>query len=312
MIQQNVSFGSTLKPALAERFCPMVNTIVAASAFRGQALPPSSGSVSSQIGGGISTRESGVYGQVQRCGACHAQPVVAVDIDEVICRYVDGFRRFLERIGHGLGSWDAQPAALFKEAHDPRSALRAAFARSGGLDLLDEVQGAVAGLTRLRAAGVRLEAVTTRPGAMRATTERLLRRLLPADTFAAVHHVQPGQKGRVCSQLGAQVLIDDQIPNAKDAATSGVSAILFDYQGEYWWTHTGGELPTGVTRFQSWNAVVDRVFEIVAPNSVIPTPRPVFGAARASLSSSRHYAGAAAKFPAASNQFGLRTICICA
>jgi len=150
--------------------------------------------------------------------------------------------------------------------------------RSGGLDLLDEVPGAVAGLARLRSAGLRLEAVTTRPAALRASTERMLKRLLPADTLAAVHHVLPGEKGVVCNRLGATILIDDQFPNVKDAAASGVSALLFDLEGKYWWNKTCGALPAGVTRVRSWNAVVDSILETLAlgPGHRVGAAKPLY------------------------------------
>lgn len=194
----------------------------------------------------------------------YSSQVVAVDIDEVVCRYVDGFRSYLRRTGHDLANADAQHETLFREAYDPQSVLRAAFISSGGLDTLDVVPGATAALAKLRALGLRLEAVTTRPAALRTSTERLLKRLLPEDTFAAVHHVDSGEKGAVCNQLGATTLIDDQLSNIYDAAASGVSALLFDYEGEYWWTHTDAALPPGVDRVRSWSAVVDRVLEILS------------------------------------------------
>lgn len=186
--------------------------------------------------------------------------VVAVDIDEVLVRYVEAFRRFVARESHGGG---LDIAAAFREAHDPQSAWRSAFARSGGLDRLDEVPGAVAAIGRLRAAGVRLEAVTTRPSSMRASTEEMFRRCFPANTFAAIHFVRPGEKGATCSRLGAQALIDDQLANVADAAKFGVPALLFDLAGAYTWTRTGGDLPPGVTRVQSWTAAVERIFEML-------------------------------------------------
>lgn len=284
MLQQVTSPKSTTRTTLPVRLVPQAPA--ASSVVQGQKLVSLPGKTATPASAASSARQTPYLSRLARARTCSAPPLVAVDIDEVIARYVDGFQGYLERTGHGI----ADPAALFREAHDPQSAHRAAFTHSGGLDLLDEVPGAVAGLARLRAAGVRLEAVTTRPAAMRATTERLLQRLLPADTFAAVYHVQPGEKGTVCSRLGAQVLIDDQ--------------------GEYWWNRTG-QLPAGVTRVQSWTAVVDRVLEILALNSCIRAPAPVSPSATpcAPLLIARHCGGASSKGLESSRWLGALVAC---
>jgi len=174
---------------------------------------------------------------------------VALDVDEVLCQYVDGFRKFMQR-ERPNGPLDTD--SVFHEAHNPNSPWRLQFALCGGLDQLDAVPGAAAALRRLRKAGVRLEAVTSRPPIMRESTEGLLARLFPPGTFSAAHFVGPGQKGHICNYIGAKALVDDQMPNCVDACQCGVVSVLFDFCGSYPWSQHVTELPPRCKRIETW------------------------------------------------------------
>jgi len=180
---------------------------------------------------------------------------VALDVDEVLCRYVDGFRKWLQR-ERPAGPLDTD--SVFREAHDPNSPWRLQFAMCGGLDNLEAVPGAPQALRKMRQAGMRLEVVTSRPPIMRESTEALLGRLFPPDTFSAAHFVGPGEKGRTCNAIRALALVDDQIPNITDAHACGVVAVLFNFSGTYPWSCCGpDELPPGVMCLESWAATSD-------------------------------------------------------
>jgi len=188
--------------------------------------------------------------------AAALQPIiVALDVDEVLVCYMEGFRKFLVR-ERPDGPLDTQ--TVFREAHDPNSPWRHQFASNGGLDNLDAVPGAVAALRRLKLAGVRLEVVTSRPPSMRQSTEALLGRIFLPGTFSAAHFVNGGEKGRTCKSIGAHALVDDQIPNAIDANNCGVISVLFDFGGSYPWSVCNPEeLPAGVMRLESWAATCE-------------------------------------------------------
>merc|ERR1719160_728297 len=126
------------------------------------------------------------------------------------------------------------------------------FTVCGGLENLEEVPGAAAALQRLKDAGARLEAVTSRPPIMRESTEALLAKLFPPDTFAAAHFVGPGEKGVTCNQIGARALVDDQLPNCVDACQCGVVSVLFDFCGSYPWSKNVTELPARCKRIETW------------------------------------------------------------
>eukprot|EP00930_Biecheleria_cincta_P022217 TRINITY_DN16260_c0_g1_i5.p1 TRINITY_DN16260_c0_g1~~TRINITY_DN16260_c0_g1_i5.p1 ORF type:complete len:703 (-),score=88.23 TRINITY_DN16260_c0_g1_i5:51-2159(-) len=205
----------------------------------------------------------------------NARVTVAVDVDEVLVRYMEGFRQFFQQ--ETQTSLDA--AALFREAHDPQSPWRMKFAMEGGLDRLEPVPGAADGLRRLLAAGCSLEVVTSRPPIMRQSTEALLHKLFPPGTFTAYHFVNASEKGRTCRARGAVALIDDQIPNVICASNCGVLGLLFDLFGSYSWSMCDPEyLPAGVHRLQTWQATSDFLIEnFKLPN---PDPSPLHGSIR--------------------------------
>lgn len=58
-------------------------------------------------------------------------------------------------------------------------------------------------------------------------------------------------KGELCRQLGASLLIDDNIEHCQSALDNNVESILF---GDYGWQHT---VPAAVVRCKDWPAVLE-------------------------------------------------------
>eukprot|EP00929_Paragymnodinium_shiwhaense_P030276 TRINITY_DN17184_c0_g1_i1.p1 TRINITY_DN17184_c0_g1~~TRINITY_DN17184_c0_g1_i1.p1 ORF type:complete len:821 (-),score=130.48 TRINITY_DN17184_c0_g1_i1:116-2578(-) len=201
--------------------------------------------------------------------------IIALDVDEVLVRYMDGFRKFMER-ERPTGPLDI--VSVFHEAHSPDSELRMQFTMQGGLDNLDAVPGAAEALQRLQAAGCRLEAVTSRPPIMRESTEALLLKLYPGGTFSAAHFVSGGQKGVTCNAIGARALVDDQIPNVIDSDQCGVVSVLFNFEGEYPWCNCEPQdLPPAVRMCTNWEDTCDFLFAqlglTLPQQSGLPTER---------------------------------------
>lgn len=232
------------------------------------AASPTTGSVgvpassSRQLATGVATPSvpmkevaPSAHADMQQQAQDASQPiVVALDVDEVLVCYVDGFRKYLEQ-QRPEGPLDMD--SVFHEAHSPHSRWRHQFALSGGLDHLEPVPGAFEAVCRLRAAGIRLEAVTSRPPIMRQSTEALLMKLFPKGSFSAAHFTGPGEKGIACNLINAKALVDDQLPNCVDAANVGVTCILFDYLGGYRWSKTPQDLPPCVHRIDTWEEACD-------------------------------------------------------
>jgi len=181
--------------------------------------------------------------------------LVAIDVDEVLCDYVGGFRKFLEAEYSNSSLTIEQ---VFQEGLDLHSERQLQFMRTGGLNELLPVVGALKGVQKLRSAGVRLAAVTSRPLFMKESTTSFLVRLFPPETFDEIHFVKPGEKGYVARLMGALVLVDDEISNARDAVDNGVVATLFDLNGGYPWAKGGRDgVPLGITVVDSWSAACD-------------------------------------------------------
>jgi len=108
---------------------------------------------------------------------------------------------------------------------------------------------------------------------MRESTETLLRRLFPPDTFAAMHFVAGGEKGRTCNAIGAAALVDDQIPNIIDACECGVVAVLFDLCGSYPWSVCNPEeLPAASVRLETWAATCDYLLSALRLGGPLAAP----------------------------------------
>jgi len=193
--------------------------------------------------------QPGRFSDSQRQDVRVNEPVIALDVDEVLVQYVGGFRKYMQK-ERPNGPLDTD--SIFHEAHSPTSPWRLQFALSGGLDNLEMVPGAAVSLQKFRSAGIRLEAVTSRPPIMRQSTEALLAKLFAPDTFAAYHFVGPGEKGRTCNAIGAIALVDDQFPNCVDACSCGVTCVLFDHCGSYPWSQNLPEMPPNCKRCKTW------------------------------------------------------------
>ena len=60
-------------------------------------------------------------------------------------------------------------------------------------------------------------------------------------------------KAEVCVDIGAKLLIDDQLVHAVECSKVGVEVLLFGEQAH----NQSAELPQGVTRVADWNAIVE-------------------------------------------------------
>jgi len=203
--------------------------------------------------------------------------IVAVDIDEVICRFSEGFMRWWSNIHDD----PLVPSQCFRACYSAvaRSA-RPKFLLTQAFLELEPVPGALEALSKLRSLGFELQAVTSRPAETRETTNQYLAKFFPG-IFSDLHFVQSPHKGIVCSNIGAFVLVDDQPCNLSDALEHGVQAIVFDFDGLYSWNH--GQEPSSrdgkrsAIRKCSWEAVLEWIVDVSArlQHSGSGLPRPL-------------------------------------
>jgi len=201
-----------------------------------------------------------------------AQEVIAIDIDEVLCRFAEAFEAW--RTGRPIGTRDVGDCHFAASMEDAAQA-RGAFVASEAFAQIPPVPGALEALRRLKALGLRPECVTTRSELLRGPTERYLERFFPG-LISRVHFVLVRQKGLICKNIGARLLIDDQLQNVADAIACGVHAIIFDLDRKYVWNHSNDEhLQKHAGRIHTWAQVVDWIVQVLWPPGSPTTPRRV-------------------------------------
>jgi uncharacterized HAD superfamily protein len=102
--------------------------------------------------------------------------------------------------------------------------------------------------------------ITARPEAWESATRKWFKQHLAKDDielyFAGSHHHKMAlNKGQQAKQLGATLLIDDNVTNCQTAIDEGVDVILF---GNYGWQR---QVPPGMTHCKDWPAVLDYLDE---------------------------------------------------
>jgi uncharacterized HAD superfamily protein len=120
-------------------------------------------------------------------------------------------------------------------------------------------EGALKGISELKAHGHELWIVTGRKTRDIEQTERWLAHHLP-DIFNGVHFAnffelgecaKAVRKWEICKKLDITIMIDDNLPTVIECAEKGIKALLLDHP----WNQTES-LPTDVTRVFSWDEIV--------------------------------------------------------
>jgi len=97
--------------------------------------------------------------------------------------------------------------------------------------------------------------ITSRNTELERQTRAWVKAHLPGDIdiyFAKNNRLKSGRsKGELCVELGAFMLIDDNVEHITSALNEGVEAILF---GDYGWQPS---IPNGAIRCSSWPAVLE-------------------------------------------------------
>ena len=185
------------------------------------------------------------------------KPVLAVDVDECLVAFLDGYAAWLA--GTGRETFRVAALAGFgAAAHlglDPRAgkALEMEFLAAVGVEITP-MPGAVTAIAAL-AERYELHAVTARVASIAGDATRACLEHHFGDAFAGVHLQQrdldcaPTPKGEICARLGAVALIDDSPANLA-TLTDPSAGVL---HGEWPWTRSvHGPWPHTV----AWDAAV--------------------------------------------------------
>jgi 5'(3')-deoxyribonucleotidase len=183
---------------------------------------------------------------------------IAVDLDDVLFDFVGYFFQWHnEQYGTALQPEDIAGkkiwetwAGTVEEASErvPR------FYHEVGMLELAPIDGAVLALEQL-SSRYKMTVISARDPSTRGITQAWIDKYLPGVFDEIVLGIgdpmargRPVTKAELCKQVGAQLLIDDQLVNARNVAAAGIDALLF---GDYPWNQAGS-LPPGIERVQDW------------------------------------------------------------
>jgi hypothetical protein len=189
--------------------------------------------------------------------------VIALDIDDVAVKHVEGFVEWSNKTyGTNLTINDYSEAweelwGIAKEDVEPRKKLFFTDEIVGNFEI---IEGAPDGIQKL-GAKKKLIGVTSRREGLKDVTEMVLDSIAPRAVSNVVFctYFKNGEKytrskSEVCTGIGAQTLVDDQLKHCLSVGKVGIQAVLF---GAYPWNETATELPSTISRARDWPEVLD-------------------------------------------------------
>lgn len=196
------------------------------------------------------------------------KPVLAVDLDEVCCGYVQAFLRF-SNSKHGTklalhdftsySFWEVPKCGLASREEAMERVY--AFHASPFFEQIEPIFGTKIALDHLKQ-HFELHVVTSRQADIERPTRAFVELHFP-DTFTAMHFGNHfGKSGAkvskpdMCRKIGAVALIDDSLEYARQCAAAGLPVFLF---GDYPWNRSESALDARITRVASWRIVAQLV-----------------------------------------------------
>ncbi len=192
------------------------------------------------------------------------QPVIAIDVDDVLSPTNEEMMHYVNKHysanltwedysakGEYKGYWDR----IWKVSKEEAEERYKAFVSSGALINARVMPGAIKAINELKKS-YHLVIVSARYGSQTEDTHHWLDKHFPS-TFKGVEFVplwyedSTWTKAKICKQLQASYLVDDNVEHCNLAAQEGISALLF---GSYGWNMHEDLIP-GVQRVSDWVAV---------------------------------------------------------
>lgn len=196
-------------------------------------------------------------------------PFVLVDVDEVLLRWVDGFRRFLESRGYmftteypsdwGMAGWICDKSGRIEVITE----LVAAFNNSSGFSELEPYVDAQLALRRLKnITGCRIVAISSCSDDAVAKENRRVNigRHFSGIVDDIVCLPLGSSKRETLAKFPPSVWIDDNIENVVDGALVGHIAFLLQRP----WTDNHSTFPVSVKRAKCWDEIISTVFRRVS------------------------------------------------
>jgi hypothetical protein len=190
------------------------------------------------------------------------QEVLALDIDDVAVKHVEGFVRWSNATyGTNLTHDDYTEAwhDLWEIDKDQVEERKRLFFTDEIVGAFAVIEGAGEGITAL--SGIRkIIGVTSRRESLQAVTEQALDIIAPGAvervifaTYFRGDQKFTRSKAEICTDINAKDLIDDHLKHCLAVSKVGVNAVLF---GDYAWNRSDEALPSNISRAKDWNEVL--------------------------------------------------------
>uniref|UniRef100_A0A7S1M5I9 5'-nucleotidase n=1 Tax=Alexandrium catenella TaxID=2925 RepID=A0A7S1M5I9_ALECA len=198
--------------------------------------------------------------------------VVALDVDEVLAQYLKAFIAYYnQKRGRNLQVKDFYVYHFWEVTgtdYDDTMEDIYDFHTTDIFRNIEPVPGSQAAVTALaKLPRVELHIVTSRQENIAEETCLWLGRHFPGvfkeeRIHIGNHYGRSGpriSKSRICTEIGAGLLIDDSWEYCEELAKAGTPAVLFDLDGAYPWSREEGMVHDLVTRVRDWGGAVDLV-----------------------------------------------------
>lgn len=195
-----------------------------------------------------------------------AQIKVAVDVDEVLGRFVHTLNRFCkdhyEMEYHEKDYFIYEFAKIWNCSQEHSNHIVHEFFKSQHFnDGIPVIPGALEALTRMQASH-ELVVVTSRQHVIQEATLEWIDRHYEGvfqEVYFGNHFALEGvsrRKSEICKAIGASVLIDDNPGYAMECAEAGINVLLYDWNLDYPWSKLApGKMHPLITIVRDWEEV---------------------------------------------------------
>lgn len=196
------------------------------------------------------------------------KPIIAVDIDDVLADSTDVLRLIVNK-KHGrelqkhhyhvkTGTYWGHYEKIWENHDINGDGIIDEFHKAYSIDQshVPAIDGAVGVLAQLHKS-YDLVAISSRLSSMQKATERWIQEVFDNqfDSVVCIDHGKRSKttKGQACKEIGASILIDDNIGHCEDALRHKVQPILF---GDYGW-HDDDQIHDGFIHCKNWQEVAE-------------------------------------------------------
>lgn len=185
--------------------------------------------------------------------------IIAVDLDDVLASSLAKFIEFHNKhykTKLKIDNWDKYYLSDIIDLSREEELERVKhFESSKHFEEIKPIKGADKAIAHLSKKH-KLVIITARPKSKEKETKTWLSKHIPeikeVKFTHITHHIHHKTKLELCKEIGAEMIIEDNLNNAKMCAKAGIKAILFDYP----YNQTKEKNPL-ITRVKSWDEVLD-------------------------------------------------------